>query len=909
MLTESQREYCEALAAVAAGSPRLQALVGPADWRALARTVLDALEAHLAEAERSDAQGVVGDAGERLTAFAVAQAGEHARRGVKLEAFLEVAKTIRRTFAGLTGRLVVDRDDALAANEHLHAFFDALELVVCREWGALVRLEGARSRDADARLLGWEKERYHTVFQCMPEPVLVTDDQGHVIDINTACATLLGINPEEARGRCCKDLLGCPVCEGCSLGPPGAREESLGPDETQIRVPGGLRTVRVTSAQIPDRPDGRRESLSILQDITSQKSAEQALRRNERTFRSLFDNMLHGIAHHRIVTDAEGRPTDYVFLEINDAFEAMTGLARADVLGRPVTEVIPGIDRSTFDWIGVYGRVALTGKSISFVQYSPELDHWYAIAAYSTEPEHFTAVFHDITDLKRAQHAAEADRERLTVTLRSIGDGVITTDEEGRVTLLNTVAETLTGFSQAEAVGRPLDAIFHICNEKTRIPCENPVKKVLAHGKVIGLANHTVLISKDGTERAIADSGAPVLDASGAIRGVVLVFRDVTEERRLETEAQRRQQLESLGVLAGGIAHDFNNLLTAMLGNISLARFQSGADARISRLLDGVEKAALRAKALTDQLLTFARGGAPVKKLAPIAEVVRESCTFALRGSRTRCDFDLPDDLWWAEVDVGQLSQVFQNLVINADQAMRDGGDLAIVGRNVHLLEASGLPLPPGTYAVVSVRDQGGGIPRDHLERIFNPYFTTKESGSGLGLAVAHSVMKRHNGHIDVDSEVGVGTTFTVYIPASTESPASPAEHKTTVPVGAGRILLMDDEEIVRQVVRHLLERLGYEVTLTANGSEAVRAYVEAHEAGRPFAAVIMDLTVQGGMGGAEAVKQLLTVDPNVRAIVASGYSNDPVMANFRSFGFRGLVAKPFTVGELGAVLSRVLAD
>jgi len=508
---------------------------------------------------------------------------------------------------------------------------------------------------------------------------------------------------------------------------------------------------------------------------------------------------------------------------------------------------------------------------------------------------------------KASERQLFEEHQRLLVTLTSIGDGVITTDTDGRVVLLNRVAEELTGWRNDEAIGQPLPAVFNIVNETTRAPCENPADKVLRTGLIVGLANHTALIAKDGRERRIADSGAPIRDPEGKVLGVVLVFRDVTEQQRMEEELAKAQKLESLGVLAGGIAHDFNNILTAVLGNISLARLITQQQRESQEVLAEAERACTRARELTQQLLTFSQGGAPIKRLASLADLLRETVGFALRGANVFAEFALAPDLWPAEVDTGQIGQVFHNLVLNARQAMPQGGTLKIAADNMQLDGTTSLPLAPGPYVRLQVRDTGIGIAPEHLSRIFDPFFTTKQRGSGLGLATSYSIVKRHDGHIAAESTVDVGTTLSVWLPARpglrprTAAPAKPLRG------GGGRVLLMDDEASVRQVGASLLQALGYAVETVADGDEALRAYEAARHAGRPFDIVMLDLTVVRGMGGRECIGRLRALDPAVKAVVSSGYSNDPVMADYAAFGFAGVVPKPYELGELGETLERIL--
>ncbi|MFC1715083.1 response regulator [Candidatus Poribacteria bacterium] len=635
------------------------------------------------------------------------------------------------------------------------------------------------------------------------------------------------------------------------------------------------------------------------------------------------------------------------------------------------------------------------------------------------------------------RHELEArlkENERwLDTTLRSIGDAVITTDEQGSVTFMNQISEELTGWKQEEASGHGLAEVFHIANEDTGEPVENPVVRVIRDGVVVGLGNHTLLFRKDGTAIPIDDSAAPIRNDRGDITGVVLVFRDVTERRqamkqlqeseekyhslysamnegvclheviydesgkavdyrildinpsyesitglgrgqaigslaselygsgeppymdvyakvadsgqptsfetyfppmdkhfsisvfspgesmfatvfsditarkRMEEELMKVQKLESIGVLAGGIAHDLNNLLTGILGNISLARMYEDPAERNRRLVEA-EKASMQVKDLTQRLLTFSRGGAPILQTTAIGELLKDCTDLALSGSNVRCEFSIPDDLWPAEIDAGQINQVISNLIINANQAMPDGGVIKIDAENVEVEAEHGLPLSPGAYVRISIVDRGVGIAREHLQRVFDPFFTTKQKGSGLGLATAFSIVNQHNGYITAESELGVGTAFHVYLPTSPDQmPVGESKEKTEPITGEGRILVMDDEAHIRDLATEMLGRCGYRATTAMDGAEAIELYKKAMESGNPFHAVIMDLTVPGGMGGKETIQLLNEIDPDVKAIVSSGYSNDPVMAEFREYGFKGVIAKPYKLMELSEIMHKVL--
>ena len=499
------------------------------------------------------------------------------------------------------------------------------------------------------------------------------------------------------------------------------------------------------------------------------------------------------------------------------------------------------------------------------------------------------------------------EKERLAVTLRSIGDGVITTDTAGNVVLLNKVAEQLTGWTNEEAAGRPLREVFDIINEQTGQPCENPVEKILQTGEIIGLDQHTVLRAKNGVERRIDDSGAPIRDLESKIIGTVLVFRDITEQLKTEQELLKVKKLESVGVLAGGIAHDFNNILSAILGNLDISLLDTDLKDRTRKFLEEAKKASVRAKGLTQQLLTFAKGGEPVKETSSIGDVIQDSAQFVLHGGNVACRFAIPDDLWLADIDKGQISQVIHNIVLNASQATAEGGLIRISCANIDSPAGEKVVLArDNRYVKIEINDDGVGIPADIIDRIFDPYFSTKQEGSGLGLTITHSIINQHGGRITVDSKPDAGTTFTIYLPASKQGEAAkPQQPVTRKEPGKAKIMLMDDDEMVRGVVKEMLTMLGHEVVLAVDGQEAVEAFQKADP---PIDLVIMDLTIPGGMGGQEAVQKILAINKDAKVIVSSGYSNDPIMASYKDYGFSAAIVKPFQLQILADVISKVLA-
>jgi PAS domain S-box-containing protein len=512
---------------------------------------------------------------------------------------------------------------------------------------------------------------------------------------------------------------------------------------------------------------------------------------------------------------------------------------------------------------------------------------------------------------RRAERALAEEKERLSVTLRSVGDGVITTDLDGKIQLVNNAAETLTGWTQEEAIGQPIATVFQSLDRETRERCDF-LAELSRNPDRPAFTRCTVLAARDLTEHPIEESAAPLRDAAGRTIGMVVAFRDISDALKMQGERARADKLASLGLLAGGIAHDFNNILMAIMGNVSMARATMPANGPAVAVLSEAEQACVRARQLTWQLSTFSKGGAPVKKTLTLSRILDESARLALRGSRARCTFHIEPELRTVHADDGQLVQVFTNVLINARQAMPHGGAIEIRARNVVERDERwehALRVEAGPYVRVSITDKGIGIPEENLASVFDPYFTTKQQGSGLGLATAHSIIKNHGGYVSVESKLGHGTTMHVNLPASLDREVEDlADLVAPGEAGRGRILVMDDEAAIRTLAVNMLEFLGYKPEVVSNGAAAVERYKRALVKGRPFDAVILDLVVPDGMGGKEAMERLGEIDGKVKAILASGYAQDSTMTDYRELGFTAAIAKPFSLVELSRTLRSVTA-
>ncbi len=510
-------------------------------------------------------------------------------------------------------------------------------------------------------------------------------------------------------------------------------------------------------------------------------------------------------------------------------------------------------------------------------------------------------------DLLDSNENIKREKEMISTTLASIGDGVITMDVNGFILGINKAALDILEL-KGEQKNKNISSLVKLQPYKDDSTINDIVSMVLEEGKPVELEQNTIFVTEMGNMKYISSIITPLKDSSERINGAVMAFRDVTERHKMEEELLKASKIESLGLFAGGIAHDFNNLLTAILGNISITRLNLGADNANTEFLNDAEKASLRAKDLTNQLLTFSRGGAPIRVTSSLRNIIIDAASFVLSGSSVGSEFDLPDDLWNAEVDRGQIGQVIQNLVLNARQSMHEGGIVCISANNLFIEnEASEQNLKPGRYIRVSVRDSGTGIPGEILNRIFDPFFSTKKEGNGLGLAVTASIIRKHNGEISVETGPDKGTTFEFYLPATLEEPQ---EIKVAGKHGSFknlRVLLMDDDEIVLRVGKNMLERLGCEVLLASDGAEAIGMYCREKQLPDPIDVIIMDLTVPGGMGGKKAIMELQKLDDSVCAVVSSGYSNDRVMANYRDYGFKSYIVKPYSIEEIEGAIAEAL--
>ena len=521
----------------------------------------------------------------------------------------------------------------------------------------------------------------------------------------------------------------------------------------------------------------------------------------------------------------------------------------------------------------------------------------------------------EIAEHKQTEEALRESEAYYRLLTEDASDVVWKLDRDYRFTYISPADERLRGYRADEVIGHHVFEIFDsegIASVKKAV-----VQRLEAEQQGIRTATTTFEARhrcKDGRWLWAEINSTPERDADGTITGFHGITREVTERKEREKELLKIEQLESLGLLAGGIAHDFNNILTAIMGNISFAQMFVDTTHKSYKPLAEAEKASIRAGELARKLLTFSRGGEPIKKLVSLQHLVNETSSLVLCGSNVKGIIEIPDSVHAIEADEGQMTQVVHNIIINATQAMPGGGTLTVTAQNEMLRNGNTMNLPGGCYVRLSFADRGCGISADDLKKIFNPYFTTKITGAGLGLASVYSIVRRHGGHIGVSSEVGKGTTFAIHLPSIGETfskyqtdPQDPLAQSTGDYTG-GSILVMDDEEVIRGITTRLLGYLGYQSTACDNGVEAIAQYKAARESGVPFSAVIMDLTIPGGMGGKEAAQLILSEDPNACLIVSSGYSSDPVMSDYSAYGFMGAIAKPYNLAKFKQLLNSTLS-
>ncbi len=650
------------------------------------------------------------------------------------------------------------------------------------------------------------------------------------------------------------------------------------------------------SSKCTRRDDGSVEQiLSLVQDITKRKNAEDITRESELKYRTVVENAREYIWQ----LDVKGN-----FVFINRYAEEMAGVKSIDLEGKHFSY---SVHHGDLEYVTAIFLDTLNGNVNNYQTRIVDEKGNEGVLLVQTIPLHEdgeitgTLSFgRNITERIKTEEALRESEDKYRTLVEQSHDGIYIY-KRNRFLFVNDRVCELTGYSKEELYDLDFLQLIHP-DDRAEIERYERNRSI---GKDIPIVYQTRIVSKDGQIRFI-DLSVRIITYQGE-SAILGLGRDISDQLKLDEERQKVQSLESLGIFAGGIAHDFNNFLTGILGNISLAKSMSEPGSDIYRILSNSENASNKASSLTHQLLTFAKGGVPVKENVSINELLRQSADFVLSGSNVNASYDIPCDLWALNVDKGQISQVIQNIIINADQSMSDGGEVLIKARNTEIDSKTSMQLNPGRYVIIEISDSGTGILEDHLSNIFDPFYSTKKKGSGLGLTTAFSIIKKHDGNIAAQSKYGIGTTFTIHLPASTDKVIRKKIGKDSSEIHEGRILVMDDKEIVRSTVSSMLEHLAYEVEYTMNGEEAIEKYRNAMQNGEPFRLVILDLSVPGGKGGKETIEELMKIDPAVRAIVSSGYSTDPIMSRYGEYGFMGVIMKPYTLGKIESSMREII--
>jgi len=661
----------------------------------------------------------------------------------------------------------------------------------------------------------------------------------------------------------------------------------------------------------------RRHNAQLAATLAALRQTEAALRVSEHRYRHLVEQSLGLMCLHTL---------DGTLLAVNPAAAQVLGYEPEEWRGRNLREFLAPAVQTLFETYlariqhqptdsGLLRLVTRVGEERIWLYHNVRYEEMGTTPYVIGHALDVTEWVHAEQALKQAHAALEVRLQERTAawqeaettyrTLVEQARDAILIVQDGQIRYANPACETLSGYTWDEFRQRPpLVGEFLAPEDRARVVGYYAQR---LRGEAVPDCYEATLVRKDG-QRVTVEIKPCIISYHGQL-AIMALLRDITDRKQCTEAWLQAKKLESIGVLAGGIAHDFNNLLTAILANISLAKRYVDPHGKVCGCLTAAEHACQRATALTHQLLTFAREGAPMRRTMAITDVIHEAVDFALRGSNVRGDVFLPGQLWLVEIDPSQIQQALHQVLRNAQEAMPRGGVIEVQADN--LPSAAALPplLPPGRWLKIVLRDRGCGIPADQLPTIFDPYVTTKTRGSGLGLTIAHTIITKHGGYVTVASEVGVGTTVTLYLPAAAHllepAPALPNPH-------GGRqapILVMDDEEAIRHVLVDMLAHLGYQSQCAREGAEAIALYQQARDMGQPFAAVLVDLTIPGGLGGWETLAHLRAIDPQVRAIVSSGYATDPLLAHYTEYGFRGVLRKPYTVEGLAKVLQCVLED
>jgi len=736
---------------------------------------------------------------------------------------------------------------------------------------------------------------YQPVAEGAADYIFVVGPDFRVRYTSPYAAASVNLPPHEVIGKHVRDLFppqSCQIIED-GLRTVFASGEVLSREE-EIELLGKRLCLHTHLTPIRDESGQVSVVLEMCRDIAARRRAEQALRASVASYRAIFNSVSDAIFVHD--------PDTALILDVNERVRDLYGYEPEELKGRPAGILSTGEHPYDQDHAVQLVRQAAAGEPQLFEWKARRKDGraiWVEVAlrpVVLNDQPRVLAVVRDVTERKRTEEALRVSEQRYRATLESLPVAVHVIDRGLRIILFNKAfrnwCERL-GLS-LEVDGRVVMESLPFLPERVREEYE----RVFASGETLTTEERTRI----GEHEYITLTTKVPIEEAGEVVGVITIVQDITGERRLQEEMLKAQRLEALNLVAGSIAHDFNNLLTGVLTNLQAAEQQSGEP--VKGLVGEALTAARRACSLVRRLLPFSKGWTLERENVRLEPLLSETAQVALAGSQTRFNCRFPDDLWPVFVDPDHLGQVFQNLLINARQAMGGSGTVEVVGRNVQVVEGAPLPIPAGPYVRLEVRDHGVGIPPGNLPRVFDHFFTTREGGTGLGLAGAYQIVKKHGGHIEVESEVGVGTTFRLYLPAAPEAATREDPERYSRP----RVLLMDDEEVIRRGAKRLLEGENYEVACAGDGAEALEIFQKANQEGRPFDLAILDATVPQGISGPECLERLRELDPQVRAVLCTGHVEASETEEWETLGFNALLRKPFSLEDLTEAIARALA-
>lgn len=670
--------------------------------------------------------------------------------------------------------------------------------------------------------------------------------------------------------------------------------------EHRVVANGKVKWVREKADMVFDEHGTCLSAIGFTQDITDRKQAEEEVVRSQENYRFQFMNMNSYNSLYEVITDRDGRPYDFRFIMVNHAYEKYVGKKAHELIGKTLLEVFPATEQY---WIDQLAEVALTGVPNHFENFSQVMNTYTEINLYIPQKGQLAMTTANIDGRKKAEEKLRENEQRFRIAMQHLPGMIWVVDKDLVFTLSQGDSLKKRGLKPDQVVGMSLYTFF-----ATK---DSSHQSISSHLRC--LAGEIVTYEQTYNDTVFRSILNPLFDRDGVVKHVLGLAIDVTAEKRAVAEEEKMrnevnmiQKLESLGLLAGGIAHDFNNLLGGIYGYMDLAG-ELATDLKLRQYISKAMNTIERGRHLTQQLLTFAKGGTPVKSAAHLFPHLREIAQFALSGSNVSCSFAIPENLHMCSFDKNQIAQVIDNIIINAKQSMPVGGLIEVSARNITFTQRQHASLERGEYVQISIHDHGIGMPKEILTRIFDPFYTTKATGHGLGLATCHSIIKRHGGCIDVESEPGKGSTFHVYLPATaTVSDFSETELQSQHR-GDGTFLLMDDEEVIRESVAGMLISFGYKVLTTVDGYETLDILTAEIAAKRKITALLLDLTIPGGMGGKETINEIRKINDAIPVFVVSGYAEDPVMANPGEFGFIASICKPFKKAELAELLNKHL--